>query len=244
MARWREKVRIGAPLHVLNFLDLTAIIALVSSILYLLNFFGIELIQPFLCPRGGEDDFIPPDEVTEEPHCSQTLKAAGFPQMLSVDDEDLVTGVIDGQIPSYSLESRLKDCYRAASVRREALKRITGKTLDGLPLDGFDYDSILGQCCEMPIGFVALPVGIAGPMLLDGKLYYVPMATTEGCLVASLNRGLKAIRDSGGAESVIFRDGMTRAPAVRFASVKRAADLRFYLEDPANFDTLSVVFSK
>ncbi|CAA6661625.1 unnamed protein product [Spirodela intermedia] len=252
MTRWREKVRIGAPLHILNFLDMTAIVALVSSILYLLNFFGIELIQPFLSPRGAEDDFIPAD-APEDSHCpslcseaAPTLapppapkKAAAplppppVPQVLTADDEEIVLGVLDGSIPSYSLESKLGDCRRAAGVRREALRRMTGRSLDGLPLDGFDYDSILGQCCEMPVGYVTLPVGIAGPMLLDGKFYHVPMATTEGCLVASTNRGLKAIRDSGGAESVILRDGMTRAPAVRFATAKRAAELRLYLEDPS-----------
>ena len=88
------------------------------------------------------------------------------------------------------------DCKKAAAIRREALQRLTGKSLSGLPLDGFDYDSILGQCCEMPIGYVQIPVGISGPLLLNGREYSVPMATTEGCLVASTNRGCKAIAES------------------------------------------------
>ncbi|GMP33181.1 hypothetical protein CsSME_00006616 [Camellia sinensis var. sinensis] len=129
---------------------------------------------------------------------------------------------------------------------------VTGKSLDGLPLEGFDYESILGQCCEMPVGFVQIPVGIAGPLLLDGREYSVPMATTEGCLVASTNRGCKAIYVSGGATSVLLRDGMTRAPVVRFGTAKRAAELKFFfffffffsLEDPINFDTLAVIFNK
>ncbi|KAK4423998.1 3-hydroxy-3-methylglutaryl-coenzyme A reductase [Sesamum alatum] len=161
----------------------------------------------------------------------------------SNEDEEIVKSVVEGKTPSYALESKLGDCHRAAAIRREALQRTTGKSLSGLPLDGFDYDAILGQCCEMPVGYVQIPVGIAGPLLLDGKEFSVPMATTEGCLVASTNRGCKAIYASGGAISSLLRDGMTRAPVVRFGTAKRAAELKFFLEDPLNFETLSLVFN-
>ncbi|XP_059286860.1 3-hydroxy-3-methylglutaryl-coenzyme A reductase 1 [Lycium ferocissimum] len=164
--------------------------------------------------------------------------------VVSDDDEEIIVSVVQGKTPSYSLESKLGDCKRAASIRKEALQRITGKSLEGLPLEGFDYESILGQCCEMPVGYVQIPVGIAGPLLLDGREYSVPMATTEGCLVASTNRGCKAIFASGGAHSVLLRDGMTRAPVVRFNTAKRAAELKFFVEDPLNFETLSLVFNK
>nr|WKU83425.1 3-hydroxy-3-methylglutaryl-coenzyme A reductase [Panax vietnamensis] len=160
------------------------------------------------------------------------------------EDEEIINAVVAGTTPSYSLESKLGDCLKAAAIRREALQRITGKSLAGLPLDGFDYESILGQCCEMPVGYVQIPVGIAGPLLLNETEYSVPMATTEGCLVASANRGCKAIYASGGATSVLLRDGMTRAPVVRFGSAKRAAELKFFLEDPMNFETLALVFNK
>lgn len=163
---------------------------------------------------------------------------------LTPEDKEIVESVVAGKTPSYSLESKLGDCFRAAKIRREALQRMTGRSLVELPLDGFDYDSILGQCCEMPVGYVQIPVGIAGPLLLDGVEFSVPMATTEGCLVASTNRGCKAIYLSGGATSVILKDGMTRAPVVRFGSARRAADLKFFLEDPANFETISLVFNK
>ncbi|XP_062072971.1 3-hydroxy-3-methylglutaryl-coenzyme A reductase 2 [Humulus lupulus] len=70
------------------------------------------------------------------------------------------------------------------------------------------------------------------------------MATTEGFLIASTNRACKAIHLSGGATSVLLRDGMTRAPVVRFNSAKRASELKFFLEDPENFGTLSIVFNR
>ncbi|XP_062104987.1 3-hydroxy-3-methylglutaryl coenzyme A reductase 2-B-like [Humulus lupulus] len=70
------------------------------------------------------------------------------------------------------------------------------------------------------------------------------MATMEGCLIVSTNRGCKAIHLSGGATSVLLRDGMTRAPVVRFNSTKRASKLKFFLEDPENFETLSIIFNR
>lgn len=123
------------------------------------------------------------------------------PLPLSRDDDEIVCSVVSGSIPSYSLKSKLSDCHRAVTIRREVVQRITGRSLNCLPAEGFDYDSILGQCCEMPIGHVQIPVGVAGPLFLDGVEYTVTMATTEGCLVACTNRGCKAIYVSGGASS-------------------------------------------
>ncbi|KAK1282840.1 3-hydroxy-3-methylglutaryl-coenzyme A reductase 3 [Acorus calamus] len=243
MRVWRDKIRSSSPLHIVSLSDMAAIVSLVSSVIYLIGFSGVGFIQSDIT-EDEEQQHPNPQFVSS---CPQSLDPPPPHPDLSVsasDDEGLVQSVLNGSLPSYALESRLSDCRRAAGVRREALRRITGRSLDGLPIDGFDYASILGQCCELPVGFVQIPVGVAGPLVLDGVEYYVPMATTEGCLVASTNRGFKAISVSGGAESVILRDGMTRAPAVRFGSAKKAAQLKFFLEDPANFDMLAVVFNR
>ncbi|EAZ24375.1 hypothetical protein OsJ_08129 [Oryza sativa Japonica Group] len=164
--------------------------------------------------------------------------------MMEADDEEIVAAVASGALPSHRLESRLGDCRRAARLRREALRRVTGRGVEGLPFDGMDYQAILGQCCEMPVGYVQLPVGVAGPLLLDGREYHVPMATTEGCLVASVNRGCRAISASGGAFSVLLRDAMSRAPAVKLPSAMRAAELKAFAEAPANFELLAAVFNR
>ncbi|PRQ25232.1 putative hydroxymethylglutaryl-CoA reductase (NADPH) [Rosa chinensis] len=273
LASWREKIRTNTPFHVIDLSEIVAILALVASFIYLLGFFGIDFVRSlFLQPSNDiwaadddEDEIILKKDARKFP-CGQAPDRS-IPKMAPIaspkvaqkvldekpaiktpppteEDEEIIKAVVAGTIPSYSLESKLGDCKKAASIRREALQRVTGKSLEGLPLEGFDYESILGQCCEMPVGYITIPVGIAGPLILDGKEFSVPMATTEGCLVASTNRGCKAINLSGGATSVLLKDGMTRAPVVRFNSAKRAAELKLFMENPANYQTISMVFNK
>ncbi|KAJ8762246.1 hypothetical protein K2173_007402 [Erythroxylum novogranatense] len=254
--RWRDKIRKSTPLHVVTLSEIAAIVSLIASSIYLLGFFGIDFVQSFIA-RASNDAWDLDDGTTTDPNyllkedhrlvtCPPPISAPPplISPLASQEDEEIVKSVVSSTIPSYSLESKLGDCKRAALIRREAIQRMTGRSLEGLPLEGFDYDSILGQCCEMPVGYVQIPVGIAGPLLLDECEYSIPMATTEGCLVASTNRGCKAIYVSGGATSMVLRDGMTRAPVIRFGSAKRTAELKFFLEKPDNFDALAVVFNR
>nr|ADX01170.1 putative 3-hydroxy-3-methyl-glutaryl-CoA reductase [Bacopa monnieri] len=255
LRRWREKIRNSTPLHVVTLSEIAAVVTFFASFIYLIGFFGVAFVQSLIIPRSSLEDIDDDGDLAILKEDSRATPCAAAPPspkpkvhdtsplLLSDEDDEIIKSVVDGNTPSYSLESMLGDCRRAAAIRREALQRATGKSLNGLPLEGFDYDSILGQCCEMPVGYVQIPVGIAGPLLLNGKEYSVPMATTEGCLVASTNRGCKAIFASGGASSVILKDGMTRAPVVRFGTAKRAAELKFFLEDPLNFEPLSLIFN-
>lgn len=78
---------------------------------------------------------------------------------------------------------------------------------------------------------------------MNGKYYKIPMATTEGCLVASTQRGCKAIALSGGANAVIVQRGMTRGPLVRMPNVLRASKLKEWLENEANFRKIADAFN-
>jgi hydroxymethylglutaryl-CoA reductase (NADPH) len=80
------------------------------------------------------------------------------------------------------------------------------------------------------IGYLPLPVGVAGPIMVDGQNYFLPMATTEGVLVASTSRGAKAINAGGGAVTVLTGDGMTRGPCVSFENLTRAGAAKLWLD--------------
>ncbi|KAF9208743.1 3-hydroxy-3-methylglutaryl-coenzyme A (HMG-CoA) reductase isozyme [Haplosporangium sp. Z 27] len=151
----------------------------------------------------------------------------------SVTDEELIMLVNCNKIPSYALEKTLGDLTRAVKIRRALISRATHtKTLETslLPMHYYDYSKVMGQCCENVIGYMPLPVGVAGPFNIDGQILYLPMATTEGCLVASTSRGCKAINAGGGATTVLLADGMTRGPCVEFPNVIEAGACKIWLE--------------
>lgn len=83
--------------------------------------------------------------------------------------------------------------FRAVRIRRTLFEMKINKPLTGLPLEGIDYEAIFGANCETVIGYLSVPVGVVGPFVIDGNPIYVPMATTEGCLVASTNRYSKLL---------------------------------------------------
>jgi hydroxymethylglutaryl-CoA reductase (NADPH) len=162
--------------------------------------------------------------------CVEVLKDG---KVKSLTDNEVSSLVVAGKLPLYALEKQLADNTRAVLVRRKAIAKIANApTLDtmSLPYKGYDYDRVFGACCENVIGYMPLPVGVAGPLMIDDVPYHIPMATTEGCLVASTMRGCKAINAGGGVETVLTQDGMTRGPCVSFASLKRAGAAKIWLD--------------
>ncbi|KAK6539272.1 3-hydroxy-3-methylglutaryl-coenzyme A (HMG-CoA) reductase isozyme [Orbilia ellipsospora] len=142
-----------------------------------------------------------------------------------------------GKLPIYALEKSLKDCSRAVAIRRRVVAG-TKATISNsqyladskLPQENYDYARVLGACCENVIGYMPIPVGVAGPLVIDGESYWIPMATTEGVLVASTHRGCKSINSGGGVTTVITGDGMTRGPCVSFSSLARAGAAKLWLD--------------
>lgn len=81
-----------------------------------------------------------------------------------------------------------------------------------------------------------------GPIKVNGEFHPIPMATTEGALIASTNRGARAISESGGTTAVVVEDGMTRAPVFRCESVIQAAEIKSFLDTEEGFSLVSNAF--
>ena len=106
-----------------------------------------------------------------------------------------------------------------------------------------DMELAFAKNIENPIGTVQIPIGVAGPLKVNGKYakddFFVPLATSEGALLASVNRGCSAITAAGGANARVIGDKMTRAPAIKTDSVVEAVKVKQWFED--KFDELKAI---
>ncbi|MEF8776352.1 MAG: hydroxymethylglutaryl-CoA reductase (NADPH) [Haloarculaceae archaeon] len=150
-----------------------------------------------------------------------------------VDPADLAARVREGDLRLYELEEHA-DPETAAAARRYLLAAETGADLEAVASAAFDAAEAEANIENMA-GAAQIPMGVAGPVAVDGGAakgeYYLPMATTEGALVASVNRGLSAIRRAGGASARVTNSGMTRAPVFRVAGVAAAQRVVEWVED-------------
>lgn len=165
-------------------------------------------------------------------------------------DEDIIGLALKGRVPGHSLERALKDTTRAVKIRRAIIARTKATTditnsleRSKLPYQNYNWDIVLGACCENVIGYMPLPVGVAGPLVIDGQSYFIPMATTEGVLVASASRGCKAINAGGGAVTVLTGDGMTRGPCVTFETLERTGAAKLWLDSETGQGVMRAAFN-
>ncbi len=124
--------------------------------------------------------------------------------------------------------------FAAAASRRAFLYEQTGVALEHVSQYSFD-PAILPGNVEQFTGVAQVPIGIAGPLLVDGEHaqgeFYVPLATAEGTLVASYNRGMKMLREAGGVKTTILDDAMQRAPAFVFDDARGARAFGQWLKE-------------
>jgi hydroxymethylglutaryl-CoA reductase (NADPH) len=121
---------------------------------------------------------------------------------------------------------RENDHTREAAARRaEFVRERTGVSLEHVTNYSFDPAIATGNA-EHFLGVAQVPLGLAGPLLVNGEHaqgeFYVPLATAEGTLIASYNRGMRLLYEAGGVTTTVMDDRMQRAPAFIFPSAREA----------------------
>jgi hydroxymethylglutaryl-CoA reductase (NADPH) len=129
-----------------------------------------------------------------------------------------------------------EDDYSSEIVaeRQQFIERQTGAKLNHTKQYSFDPHDMSGNI-ENFFGVAQIPVGIAGPLLVNGEYaqgeFFVPMATVEGTMLASYNRGMKVIRESGGVLTTVTDVVMQRAPCFVFKTGREARDFTRWLDE-------------
>ncbi|HET9837057.1 MAG TPA: hydroxymethylglutaryl-CoA reductase [Candidatus Angelobacter sp.] len=127
-----------------------------------------------------------------------------------------------------------------AAARRAFIAEQTGASLSHVSQYSFD-PAVLPGNIENFIGVAQVPMGVAGPLRIVGEHargdFYVPLATTEGSLVASYNRGMRLLTECGGVKTTVVDDCMQRAPVFILDDALQAREFGRWVDE--NFATLS-----
>ncbi|MEM1115836.1 MAG: hydroxymethylglutaryl-CoA reductase [Bacteroidota bacterium] len=129
-----------------------------------------------------------------------------------------------------------QDDYSEAAIqaRQRFVEDYTGTSLEHVKSYSFDPHVAAGNV-ESFIGVAQVPIGVAGPLHVNGEHaqgeFLVPLATAEGTLVASYNRGMKVLNLSGGVKCTVSDDAMQRAPVFIFEDARAARDFKAWLAE-------------
>jgi hydroxymethylglutaryl-CoA reductase (NADPH) len=143
-------------------------------------------------------------------------------------------------VPAHIPRSRANDyTAEAAAERRAFVEERTEARLEHLARYSFDPETLPGNV-ENFLGVAQVPIGLAGPLRVNGEHaqgdFYVPMATTEGTLVASYNRGMRLISECGGAKATVVARSMQRSPVFIFDDASEALEFGAWVD--AHFEAI------
>ncbi|MFM8303426.1 MAG: hydroxymethylglutaryl-CoA reductase [Actinomycetota bacterium] len=128
----------------------------------------------------------------------------------------------------------------AIAARQRYLSEFSGVPLEHITRYSFDPHVTQGNV-ENFVGVAQVPIGLAGPLRIRGEHadgeFLIPLATSEGTLVASYNRGMKVLNESGGAVCTVVEDCMQRAPVFIFESAREARDFKAWIDE--QFDAIA-----
>ncbi len=147
-----------------------------------------------------------------------------------VEEKEIIEKLLNGEMKLHEIEKYTETIEESVDIRRKFIETVSNTNLDHLSKYSLSMEEALKRNIENPIGTVQIPVGIAGPLEVHGEHadgdYYIPLATSEGALVASVNRGFSVIKSAGGITARIIDDKMTRAPVIKTESVTEALKIK------------------
>ena len=122
----------------------------------------------------------------------------------------------------------------AISNRQKFIENFSGKKIEHISKYSIDPENLQGNI-ENFTGVAQVPIGFAGPINVNGEHakgeFLVPLATTEGTLVASYNRGIKCLNLSGGVRATVVNDSMQRAPVFIFDNALEGRDFVQWIKE-------------
>jgi hydroxymethylglutaryl-CoA reductase (NADPH) len=149
------------------------------------------------------------------------------------DKDEIIGKLLKREIKLHEIEKFTENVGEAVDIRRGFAEKISNTNLKHLSNYSLNLEEALKRNIENPIGTVQIPVGLAGPLKLRGEHadgdFYVPLATSEGALVASVNRGFSVISEVGGATVRISGDKMTRAPVIKTSSIVESIKIKEWI---------------
>jgi len=151
-----------------------------------------------------------------------------------VDEREIIDKIMKREIKLREIEKYTGNIDEAVTIRRRFIEEVSNSKIEHLSNYSIDMEAASKKNIEQPIGAIQIPVGIAGPLKVNGDYakgeFYVPLATTEGALLASVNRGCSVIAEAGGVTTKIIDDKMTRAPVIKAKSVSEALEIKAWIE--------------
>jgi hydroxymethylglutaryl-CoA reductase (NADPH) len=216
---------------------------------------GRDIPLPAITLEPGDGRAITPDDLSREPldfplrrelhiHCDIEPLSLGKHKIevhfdttpfgkLKLKVEDAISEEVEHRatIPRSS-----NDDYSAEIIaeRSNFVESFNGSTINHLAQYSFDPHITAGNI-ENFTGVAQVPLGFAGPITINGEHtqgdFIIPLATTEGTLVASYNRGMKVVNLSGGVTCSVVGDAMQRAPVFVFENARQARDFLKWVDD-------------
>ena len=217
---------------------------------------GAEVPRERLSFDLGEGHLVPPDYATEAEPLAFPLRKSLW---LQADTGPLAPGKYQIEIafkstPFGALKFTVEDSIAeqqkfdariprddtddfsdsAIKARQAFVEQFTGVKLHHVNKYSFDPHTLKGNC-EHFTGIAQIPIGLAGPLKVDGEFaqgdFLIPLATSEGTLVASYNRGIKVLNLSGGVKCTVVADAMQRAPVFVFDDARAARKFVTWIDD-------------